>query len=93
MTDAGKTAKIADITKRAADYTAHPHRGEAAGYAPEQQFGNTPREIGRPNQRLPTRSKFAAWLYAIARRDLKPNSWRIDEGMGEGPAGAQLVIF
>lgn len=93
FTQEQKTAMQAKLEALAADYAADPKKGLNAGYQPEQVRGPGPAEIGRPRQMTDKRSNYAAWLYAVAQKDLSPGTWRIDEGMGDGPGTSSITIL
>ena len=93
LTDEQKVALQTRVEALAAQYTAEPSKGLAAGYRPEQLQAWGPAEVGRPRERMNARSDYAAWLYGIARKDLPSNTWRIEAGMGHGPTSAVLIIL
>jgi hypothetical protein len=67
---------------KAAEFTADPAKGYAAGYQPEHRYRRSPPEVGFPGQVSKVRADSTAWLYAVAARDLAGWQWRVDEGMG-----------
>lgn len=77
------------LVELARSFAADPAAGRAAGYEPEERRVREPAEIGRARGWTDGRSPFAAWLYAVARRNLPAGSWRVDEGMG---SAAELVF-
>lgn len=93
MTEQQKVGLQARLEAQAAAYAADPQKGLDAGYQPQQVPGFEPSEIGRPGRRTNMRSNHAAWLYGIAQKDLPSGTWRIDEGMGDGPGSSSLIIL
>lgn len=93
LTEQQKIDLQAKLEAQAAEYAADPQKGLNAGYRPEQVPSLEPAEIGRPRRKTNMRSTYAAWLYGVARKDLPPGIWRIEEGMGDGPGSSALIIL
>lgn len=88
-----KTALKDRLEALATRYFTSPEEGLSAGYSPERVRRPGPAEIGQPRRMMNRRSEYAAWLYGIARKDLPPGTWRIEEFLGEGPQSAFLMIL
>lgn len=91
MTRENKKALCGKVSAKADEFAADPAKGRAAGYTPEQEyitFQETTGSLDQPAP-IPSRDARTAWLYGIARRDLKGHNWHIND-KPEGPA--ELVI-
>ncbi len=64
------------VAGKAAEFVADPSKGHMAGYAPEHSV-QAPQEIGS-NARVQARSDLVAWMFGVARRDLKAWEWTIE---------------
>jgi hypothetical protein len=77
----------ARIEAQAAEYAADPSKGRDDGYWPERIY--RPVLNGQSAGPLRVRSDRAAWLIAVAKRDLSDWRWRVIEGVA---GAAELAI-